>query len=446
MQSGTTQVASNSGSPFARRWRLVVSTAVLAALVAACGSSNHSASGTSTSTPSAGSTGSSSATSTPAGNAQPTSGEKTVTIGYLGALTGQLAPSQVLFLKGLDAAVDYLNAGNAKAKNVHYAVVSRDTSANPVTDEADARQLTQSGVRYFLGDNITSTGFAAEQIAFDQVHAISFSSVPGVFDHAGIGKLYPWAYGIGPTDSTYEDPPVNTFGPKSNGKIAVIYEDYQDIILWGQGATALAKKDGYKVATQSVSITSTDDTAELRTLESSGADTLIIYSVVNPYTILQGLVQIGWYPKYVVGSAPQTAAQAATLPSKLVDNIVTQVEPPTLLAPTANQMATDPNTIAYFKYYAPLAGEVPGKFDNLATLGTYSFDMALILDQAIAQAGSTSTSAVQKALDSGTIFHASRGEYQYGADQRYGPVSSTYKLQKYTPSCPYGICLEYNGS
>jgi ABC-type branched-subunit amino acid transport system substrate-binding protein len=368
-----------------------------------------------------------------------------VTIGYLGALTGPLAFSQVDFLKGLQAAVAYLNAGNAKAKNVHYAVVSRDTGANPVTDEADARQLTQSGVRYFLGDDITSTGFAAEQIAFNQVHAISFSSVPGVFDKAGMGKIYPWAYGIGPTDSTYEDPPVNTFGPKSNGKIAIIYEDYQDVLIWGQTAAALAKKDGYNVTSQSVSITSTDDTAELRTLQASGADTLIIFAVANPYTILQDMVQIGWYPKYVAGAGPQTAQQAATLPSKLVDNIVTQVEPPTLLAATAGQQATDPNTIAYFKYYAPMAGEVPGKFDNLVTLGSYSFDMALILDEAIGQAGSTSTSAVQTALDSGTIFHASRGEYQYGADQRYGPVSSTYKLQKYTASCPYGICVEYSG-
>jgi ABC-type branched-subunit amino acid transport system substrate-binding protein len=356
-----------------------------------------------------------------------------------------LGPYGTPTLNGLQAAVAYLNAGHAKAKNVHYVVVSRDTASNPTEDQADARQLVQSGVRYFYGDSLNGTGFAAEQVAFNQAKAISFASVPDILADAGINKEFPYAFGAGPEDSVYENPYVKTFGPQSNGKIAVIYEDYQAVINWGTGTAAAARKAGYKVFVQEVPITSSDDTAQLRALQASGANMLVIQAVVNPYLILQDLGQIGWVPKIIVGTAPASPAEAASLNPAIVTRLVTGEAPPTLVAPTSTAKPTNPLTEAYFKYYAPLSHEVPGKFDSLVTIGTYSFDAMLIIDQAIAKAGTTNTASVVKALDSGTVFHGSRGDYKYGPNQRFGPLISTWKLVKYTPTCAFGMCEAYSG-
>lgn len=304
----------------------------------------------------------------------------------------------------------------------------------------------QSGIRYFYGDSLNDTGFAAEQVAFNQAKAISFASVPDAIADAGVNKQFPYAFGAGPTDAVYAEPYVKTFGPQSNGKIAVIYEDYQAVISWGTDTVAAAKKAGYKVYSQEVPISSSDDTAQLRTLQASGANMLVIQAVVNPYLILQDLGQIGWVPKIIVGTAPSTPAEAASLSPAIVSKLVAGEEPPTLIGPTNTAKPTNPYTKAYFKYYAPLAHEVPGKFDSLVTIATYSFDAVLIMDQAIAKAGSTNTTKVQKALDSGTTFQGSRGDYKFGPNQRYGPVISTWKLEKYTPTCAYGVCEEYTAA
>lgn len=366
-----------------------------------------------------------------------------VQIGYLGPLSGALGPYGTPTLNGLKAAVAYLNAGNAKAKNVKYEVVARDTGSSPTEDQADARALVQSGVRYFYGDSLNDTGFAAEQVAFTPVKAISFASVPDAIADAGVNKQFPYAFGAGPADEVYTTPYIKTFGPQSNGKIAVIYEDYQAVIDWGTGTVAAAQKAGYKVYSQEVPITSSDDTAQLRTLEASGANMLVIQAVVNPYLILQDLGQIGWVPKIIVGTAPSTPAEAASLNPAIVDKLVTGESPPTLVGPTNTTKPTNAYAKAYFKYYAPLAHEVSGKFDSLVTIGTYSFDAMLVMDQAIGKAGTTDTTKVQKVLDSGTVFQGSRGDYKYGPNQRFGPVISTWKLVKYTPTCAYGVCEQY---
>lgn len=378
---------------------------------------------------------------------QPAEGaSKTVVqIGYLGPLSGALGPYGTPTLNGLKAAVAYLDAGHAKAKNIKYEVVSRDTGASPTEDQADARALVQSGVKYFYGDSLNDTGFAAEQVAFNQAKAISFSSVPDAIADAGLNKQFPFAFGAGPADDVYTEPYVKTFGPQSNGKIAIIYEDYQAVINWGTGAAAAAQRAGYKTFVQEVPITSSDDTAQLRALEASGANMLIIQAVVNPYLILQDLGQIGWVPKIIVGTAPSTPAEASSLNQAIVSKLVTGEAPPTLVASTNTAKPTNLYTKAYFKYYAPLAHEVPGKFDSLVTIGTYSFDAMLIMDQAIAKAGSTDTTKVQRVLDSGMTFYGARGAYKYGPNQRYGPVISTWKLVKYTPTCAYGMCELYTG-
>jgi branched-chain amino acid transport system substrate-binding protein len=365
----------------------------------------------------------------------------TVDIGVILPLSGEFAAAGIPVEQGAEAAVKYLNAGHSKAKGVKYKLVVRDGQGNATQDEALARQLTQAGVRYFLGDIESTAGYEAEQTAFNQDSAISFASEP-IFDEAGIGKPYPWAFGVGSANSSYEVPYVDYVKSHSkNGKVGIIYMDYQVIAEWGQDTTELAKKAGLQVQTESVSATATDVTAQLRSLRSSGADSLIV-DAVDPIasTVLQGLSEIGWTPSVVAVTSIPSSADLNGLSPALVKNVVGGPIPDTFLGSSVNA-SPQGLALSYVNEYAPLLGEKPGSFDATQIFhGSYLFDAVLILDQAIAKAGTTDTTAVQKVLDSGVPFNGSRGTYVYGPTNRTGPVTTNWGLYYAGSGCPNGIC------
>ena len=409
-----------------RRFTPVVVAALSLALVAAaCGSSKG-------------------ATSNPtSGGSNAAAGTKTLTVAVIDPLSGPLASSGQAAENGAKAGAAYLNAGNAKAKNIHYTVISRDSQASPTVDNALSRQLIQQGVRFFIGDDLTSTGFAAEQPIFNQVHALSFSSVPGVFPQGGVGTHYPGVFGDGGDDSHYVIPFVNYFKQQNVKKVAILYANYQDVAIWGQQAGALSAKDGMGTSSEAVPLTASDVTAQLRTLQGSGADALLAYALTPTLAgaVAQGLNQIGWAPKpaVILGATSQVIS---SLPARVQAGLISGPAATTFLSTSTNAQPTG-LTAQYYKYYAPLAGEVAGKYDTVASNGAFYFDAMLILDQAIAQAQSTDPQAVEMALDSGTSFVASRGSYVYGPHNRAGPVESDFSLYHLTAAgCPTGICLQ----
>lgn len=407
-----------------------------------CGSSNKSSSssGTTAVTSASGGTNSTApAGSTGSGGSGGAS--KTLTIAVVDPLSGPLATYGKDAINGAKAGAAYLNAGNAQAKGVHYVVESRDSQATPTVDSALARQLTQSGIRFFIGDDLTDTGYAAEQPIFNRVHAVSFTSTPVVPSEAGSSTQYPEVYGVGGSNDIYTVPYAAYLKQRGVTKVAIMYADYQAVAKWGMGLAALAKQDGMSVTSVGVPLTATDVTAQLRQLKSSGATTLVVYALTQTLggTVVQGLNQIGWAPTISVLEGP-TPQEIAQLPASAQTGIVTGPSAKTFLSPNANAQPTG-LAAAYYQYYAPLAGEVPGKFDQLASSGSYYFDAMLILDQAIAKAGSTDSKAVQQALDSGTTFTGSRGAYTYTASNREGPLTSDFALSTLTAAgCPTGIC------
>ena len=437
-------------SPFAAsgqklRGRRLYSSTVAAASVlllsasalTACGSSSKSSSSSTTTAGSSGATSPAGSTgSTGSGGAA-----KSVTVALIDPLSGALAPYGRDALNGAKAGAEYLNAGHAQAKNIHYVIESRDSQATPTVDSALARELTQSGIRFFIGDDLTDTGFAAQQPVFNRVHAVSFTSTPVVPSEAGASTPYPDVYGLGGSNDIYVTPIVDYLQKNGVKSLAIMYANYQAVAKWGAGAAAAAKQDGMTVSSVGVPLTATDVTAQLRQLKSSGASALLVYALTQTLgaTVVQGLNQIGWAPSLSVLQGP-TPQEVATLPANAQKNLVSGPTALTFMSPTLNAQPTG-LVASYYQYYAPLAGETPGKFDSLASGGSYYFDAMVILDQAIAKAGSTDSAAVAQVLDSGNAFTGARGPYMYTATNRVGPPVTNFGLQTLTAEgCPTGIC------
>lgn len=408
------------------RPHLVVTIAVALALAACSSTSNSSSS---------------------PGSASSGSAKTNLTVAMLEPLSGEFAATGKYTVDGMQAAANYLNAGHAKAKNVHYVIEARDSQANPSVDAALARQLTQSGIRYFMGDDLTDTGLAAEQPVFNEVGAVSLTTDAGLPSKAGAGTAYPDIFGVGGGDAHEYVPFVNYFKQHGVKKLAILYANYQDPVYWGQGAAALAKQDGMQVATVSVPLTATSVTAQLSQLRSSGATALLAFCFGPTLgaVLVQGLNDIGWAPAFNALEGP-TSQNVAQLPQSVQKTLVTGPTPTTFLSATANAQPTG-LVASYFQYDSPLTGEKPGNYDVNATIGSYWFDAMLILDQAIAKAGSTDPKAVMAALESGTTFTGSRGAYTFSATNRQGPVTSDFGIQTLTAAgCPTGICQTASSS
>jgi branched-chain amino acid transport system substrate-binding protein len=401
------------------RSRIVILLSTAALIGAACGSSS---------------------TTKAASTSAASSHETNVKVGVILPESGPYAAFGSEFGDGVKAAVNYLNAGNSAA-HVHYTAVFEDGQAQPANDEAAAKQLTQEGIRYFVGDVISATGYIAEQAAFNQTDSLSFTSESSepLYANAGTGKLYPWVFGVGGSVAIYTVPFLDWLKAHNIKKIAIVYMNYEDEAKWGTTEAALAKQAGIQVSIQGLSPTATDATAQLRELRASGATTLV-NEAIDPltHTILSGLDQIGWTPDHVLTQTP-SPADLSGLPASLVKTLIAGPEPLTFLANSISASATGLDA-AFVKYYGPLSGEKVGQYDTNVFDGSYTFDAMVVLDEAIARAGSTNTTKVRAALTSGKPFTGARGTYVFGPTSRNGPQTSDAGLFVVAPGCPNAIC------
>src|SRR5271169_4698003 len=122
---------------------------LLAGSLAACSSSSKSGSSSPTTAANSATTAANSATTAAnTGTTGSGSAMTTLTVAVIDPLSGPLSVYGKNALNGAKAGAEYLNAGNAQAKNVHYVIESRDSQATPTVDNALARELTQSGIRF----------------------------------------------------------------------------------------------------------------------------------------------------------------------------------------------------------------------------------------------------------------------------------------------------------
>jgi ABC-type branched-subunit amino acid transport system substrate-binding protein len=377
------------------------------------------------------------------GSAGSTGKPQTVTIGLIAPLSGPAAPAYSPLIDGAKAAIAYLDGGKAQAKGVTYKLDVRDSGADPNKDAVLVRALAGEGVGVVVGDIGSAPGFIAEQTTLNKDNLLGFTSAPNneIWKSAGDSGAYPWAFGISGDDQMFVTPEYKAAAAETtNGKIAQLYLDYGSPGGWATLASGLAKQDGKSLTTASFPVTATDVKAQLRQLQASGADTLIIWSYgATLQTALADLGQIGWYPKIVTMPDAARSSLQQAVPAKVMSNVI--AGPITTTFVSSDGSAPTGIVADYLAAMTKVTGRGSGQYGQADISGAYTFDILLAYDAGVAKAGSTDSAKVRQALESGLQVTGAMGTHTWSAASRSGLAATSFAVFNPSESCGKGTCV-----
>ncbi|MBX6387565.1 MAG: ABC transporter substrate-binding protein [Frankia sp.] len=378
--------------------------------------------------------------SAPAGGGLDT--PQTVTIGYITALSGPAGPAYKPLQDAANAAIEYLNNGGAKAENVTYKLEIRDSGADPNKSVVLVRELIDAGASVIIGDVASSPGFIAEQTVLNREEIVAITSQPAdvIWNDAGADRAYPWAFGISGTDAMFVTPNVEAaIDISESDKLAQIYLDQASAPAWAELAGKVAEEAGATVATASFAANATDVKAQLRDLQASGADTLMIWAYGQTLqTVLSNLDQVGWYPKVVALPDSARPSLLEAVPSKVMDNVTAGPITRTFVSPDGS--APTGIVADYLAAMTKITGRGPGEYGQADISGAYTFDMFVAYDRAVALAGSTDPAQVRKALESGEPIEGAMGVHTWGPNDRSGLKATDFTVFDPQEPCGNGTC------
>src|SRR5690606_38625539 len=121
------------------------------------------------------------------------SGATTIKIGFVGSLTGPLAPSGQVALVGLQAGAEYVESQDP---DVTIEIVERDTQGEPTQAVAATRALVQEGVSAIW---FTTEAFPPVQDYLNQVKipGATAGGIGAVLADVGDSKKYKYAFSTG---------------------------------------------------------------------------------------------------------------------------------------------------------------------------------------------------------------------------------------------------------
>jgi len=369
--------------------------------------------------------------------------EQTITIGFISPLTGPAAPAFASMEDGANAAVDYLNSGNARARGVTYELEVRDSGADPNRDVVIIREFLDAGVPMVLGDVGSTQGFIAEQAAInDGASTIAFTSSPSVniWTEAGADRDFPWAFGITGDDHDFVQPVFDAAAALTeNAHIAQISLDTGTAPTWRDRTEELAEQAGLELDTAEVSPTITDATAQLRDLQDSGADTLVVWAYgTSLQTILSNLDRVGWYPNVV--ALPDSSRQEIldSVPADVMDQVVAGPLAATFLSADGGE----PSGVAagFLGALSTITGRGAGEYTESDFSAAYSFDAILAFDAALAAAGVVDAAAVRDVLDGGLVVEGAMGPHDWIEDRAGFDGAATGIFDPQEP-CNQGTCV-----
>jgi branched-chain amino acid transport system substrate-binding protein len=384
----------------------------------------------------AGCGGSSSATTGSASAKAPSS----ITIGFVGSLTGPLASSGVNALAGLKAGAAY---AESQHKGLTINVVSRDTGGSATTAVALTRELAQQKVASIY---YTTEAFAPAQTVLNQlkIPGDTAGGIGPILDKVGDSKLYKYAFSTGAgTSGDTSIVPIVQYAAKFGNKIGMLDDSTAFNTSQKDATEAIVKKQFPKVTlvSQSFPSTASDATAQLQALKDQGVDSLILWSYGAPaVTAMSSLEKLGWNPpmagelgigaKATVGLIP--AGMKATMGAGPMAKTYGSTGPST--APT-NKITADFVT-SYLKSL-----NRTGDFTALDQVGAISYDWAIIVADAVEKAGSADGDAIKKVLTSGENFQGANGTYKFGPDARIGIGADQLVLFRPAEPCAQGTCV-----
>ena len=333
----------------------------------------------------------------------------TITLGGIFPLSGNVAVYGVECKKGVDLAIEEINAaGGINGKQI--ALVSEDDEGNPdKTVNAYKKLTTKDGVKIIIGSltsgctqSITTLSQAGKVIQIAPA-----ATAPAITD---AGNYIFRACFIDPFQGTVGGKfAAETLGAK---KAAVLYDvgnDYS-VGLEENFKTSFEANGGKVVALESYSTGDKDFNAQLTKIKNASPD----------------LVYLPDYYGTVALIAKQLRAQGITTPivgADGWDGLTTNAGDEVLNGFYSNHYAvdsTDPAVQTYVKAFQAKYNEAPNSF---AALG---YDCVYMLRDAIVKAGSLDTEAVRAALEQ------TNGDYVTGHltfDAKHNPVKSAVMLE-----------------
>jgi len=234
-----------------KHWTIVAAVAVLAIITAACGGSSKSSSA----------------------SAPPSSGQQTIKLAHLAALTGNIAAANEAQVRGMDLALDKVNAtGKDKIE-----IKRDDTGADPAKAVALMKQnATDSSIMLQFGPAASSEFFAAVPLA-EGLKLPTYSFIAG---GTYPGQYSDWTWNSGLPEEAAIPGLIKFAKDKKAKTIGVLYAGDLDFGKTAADSFTKAAKDaGFNVVSESVSSKDVSFSAQVSKLKAANPDLVYIADV-----------------------------------------------------------------------------------------------------------------------------------------------------------------------
>jgi ABC-type branched-subunit amino acid transport system substrate-binding protein len=373
------------------------------------------------------------------GNNNNANGVTHIKIGFVGSLTGPLAPSGQNALVGLQAGAQYVQD---HTPGLTIEVDQKDTGGDATAAVAAARELVQGGVSAIW---FTTEAFPPVQDYLNQakVPGATAGGIGAVLADVGDSHKYKYAFSTGAgTAGETSVTPLLKYAAKAGNTIAML----DDSSAYGTAQSALtqtlAARDypSVKLVHKSFPSTATDVTSQLTDLRNSGPQSLIVWSYGAPLVAtMKSLNTIGWNPQMsaVLGIGDPTTAEL--IPDGMKATLAAGPIAKTFVSSTPG---ASPTGIAadFVTRYLQLKNKT--SFNALDTVGAMSFDWSLLVAQAAQKANSTNGDAIKNQLVSAGSFVGANGTYTFGPDKRIGLDADQLSVFVPAKPCDNHICVE----
>jgi len=361
---------------------------------------------------------------------------ETIKIGAIYPVTGPFAASGKGNRDGAQAAVEYLNAGGSES-GATFELDVRDDQGNLTQSVAIAREFGDSVTALVAGTTGGSAAAIAPILARTQIPLVG-AALTGI---DGQAEKYPWVYGVGET-SVQRQAPTAAYAVENAGGAPIAEIHTTDAYGAAYHQSLEETLDGEELIAKGVAPTATDVTAQLRELQRSGANVLIINAFGEPFIrIAQNLAQLGWRPKVstLLGAlSPSIVEVLEQQAPEVLDTMLAGPLPTPLLTDTEGGPPSTEMGQAWADSMKDVTGRTELSGDDL--VGTYGFDAVVAIDRGLAKAGSADGTKLREALDS-TSFDGSRGRIAFTPDNHSGQQDEDLALAQAKFACTEGACV-----
>jgi len=362
-----------------------------------------------------------------------------IKIGFVGSLTGALAPSGQVALVGLQAGAQYVEEQNP---GLTIEVDQKDTGGDTTAAVAATRELVQDGVSAIW---FTTEAFPPVQDYLNQakVPGATAGGIGAVLADVGDSHKYKYAFSTGAgTAGETSVTPLLSYAAKAGSTVAMLDDSSAYGTAQSELTETLAARDfpNVKLVHESFPSTANDVTSQLTDLRNSGAQSLIVWSYGAPLVAtMNSLNTIGWNPQMsaVLGIGDPTTTEL--IPDGMKATLAAGPIAKTFVSSTPG--ASPSGAAADFvTRYLKLKNKTD--FNALDTVGAMSYDWALLVAQAAQKANSTKGDDIKNALTSSTEFTGANGTYTFGPDKRIGLDADDLSVFIPAKPCTNNMCVE----